>query len=126
MRGNFRKTILNSDKNLQSYIIGLAIGDGNLSSPDGKTQRLRITCDKKYPLLINKITDSLRELLPNNKVGIIDRDSGCLDISVYSNHLENLLGWKCKGGSKYKQKVSIPTWIKDRKEYAINCLRGVN
>ena len=51
MRGYFRKTILNKDKGLQAYVIGLALGDGNLSNPNGKATRLRITCDKKYPFL---------------------------------------------------------------------------
>jgi len=27
----------------------MAIGDGNLSSPNGRVTKLRITCDIKYP-----------------------------------------------------------------------------
>jgi len=116
---------LNSDKELQAYIIGLALGDGNLSSPGGRTARLRITCDKKYSFLYKKIISSLASLLPDNKVGIVDRDISCLDVSVYSNHLENLLGWTAKGGSKFVQKVSVPNWIKENIAYKINCLRGL-
>ena len=48
-----------------------------------------------------------------------------MDVYVYSNHLENLLGWKAKGGSKDQQKVSVPVWIQDKKGYQINCLRGL-
>jgi len=101
MRGYFRNTILNENKLLQSYIIGVAIGDGNLSNPNGRAIRLRITCDKKYPLLIKRIINSLQSLLPQNKVSIVEREEGCLDISVYSNHLEKILGWKAKKGSKF-------------------------
>lgn len=119
------KKKLNSNKELQAYVIGLALGDGNLSSPGGRTTRLRISCDTKYPLLIQKISNSLRLLLPDNKIGIVNRAATYLDISVYSNQLENLLGWKAKGGSKFLQKVSIPSWIKENSIYKINCLRGL-
>ncbi len=117
--------ILNQNKELQSYVIGLALGDGNLSNPNGRATRLRITCDKIYPLLIQRIFNSLKSLLPENKVNIVDRDESCLDISVYSSHLEKMLGWKAKGGSKFLQKVSAPSWIKENNEYKINCLKGL-
>jgi DNA-binding transcriptional regulator WhiA len=45
---------INPNKELQSYIIGLALGDGNLSNPNGRALRLRISCDKKYPFLYKK------------------------------------------------------------------------
>lgn len=125
MRGYFRKTRLSPDKNLQSYVIGLAIGDGNLSNQNGRATRLRITCDKNYPLLIKRIINSLKILLPDNKVGVVDRGENCLDVSIHSNHLEGLLGWKAKKGSKFKQKVSIPDWIKERGECKIKCLKGL-
>ena len=120
----FRKTRINSNRNLQAYIIGLAIGDGNLSNPNGRAVRLRITCDKKYPILLKKIKDSLCLLLPQNKVSIVDR-KGCVDISVFSNHLEKILGWYSKRGSKFIQNVSIPYWIKENNNYKINCLKGL-
>jgi hypothetical protein len=37
---------MNADTQLQAYVIGLAIGDGNLSNPSGRAVRLRITCDR--------------------------------------------------------------------------------
>ncbi len=125
MRGYFRNTIFNENKFLQSYIIGLAIGDGNLSNPNGRAIRLRITCDEKYPLLMKRVINSLQSLFPQNKVSIAEKKEGCLDISVYSNHLEKILGWKAKGGSKFLQKVSVPNWIKENSKYKINCLRGL-
>lgn len=51
--------------------------------------------------------------------------SRCIDISCYSNHWEQLLGWRVDRGSKITQGVSIPTWIKERKEYVVPCLRGL-
>jgi hypothetical protein len=116
---------LNPNKKLRSYIIGLALGDGNLSNPNGRAIRLRITCDKKYPLLIKRIFNSLKLLFPDNKVSIVDRDRNCLDVSVYSNYLEELLGWKAEKGPKFVQNVSVPMWIKENYQYKICCLRGL-
>jgi hypothetical protein len=62
---------LSPDPELQAYVIGLAIGDGNLSNPNGHAVRLRITCDTKYPELITKIRDALQRLLPNNRVTLV-------------------------------------------------------
>jgi hypothetical protein len=58
---------LNPDPELQAYVIGLAIGDGNLSNPNGRAVRLRITCDTKYPALIDKISTALKQLLPREQ-----------------------------------------------------------
>ncbi|MBU2634973.1 LAGLIDADG family homing endonuclease [Patescibacteria group bacterium] len=125
MRGYFRTTRLNKNKSLQSYIIGVAIGDGNLSNPNGRATRLRITCDKKYPFLFQKIINCLKLLLPDNKVSIVKREKTYADISVFSNHLEKLLSWKAKNGPKFSQKVTVPNWITKRRKYKINCLKGL-
>jgi len=116
---------MEKDKNILAYIIGVAIGDGNLSNPNGRAVRLRITCDLKYKGLIAKISATVQKLLPNNKVSIINRASTYCDISCYSNKWESLLGWRAKGGSKYKQNVSVPDWIKLNKKYSTSCLRGL-
>lgn len=107
-----------------AYMVGVAIGDGNLSNPNGRAVRLRVTCDKKYPKLIDHIVESLKILFPKNKVSIINRE-GCVDVYCYSNTLEELLGWKAKGGSKIAQKVSVPIWIKKDIIYTKECLRGL-
>ena len=114
----------NKNKKIIAYIIGVALGDGNLSNSNGRAVRLRITCDKKYPLLIKNIIKNLKIIFPNNKVSIVDRVNA-VDISVYSNDLENILGWKAKGGSKIIQKVCIPSWIKENLIYQKECLRGL-
>lgn len=117
--------VLNPEKGLQSYIIGVALGDGNLSNPNGRATRLRVSCDTKYPLLIRKIEDSLRALFPNNKVHIVKKRGNCVDVCLYSNFLEELLGWKAKEGSKFLQKASVPDWIKSDSSYVIEYLRGL-
>ena len=58
---------LHPDSELHAYVVGLAIGDGNLSNPNGRAVRLRITCDTKYPALIARIRSALERLLPRTK-----------------------------------------------------------
>lgn len=101
------------------------MGDGNLSNPNGRAVRLRVTCDLKYPGILERIQLAIQKLLPKNKVSIVKHKSNCCDISCYSNKWENLLGWKAKGGSKYKQNISIPAWIKKNKKHSIACIRGL-
>ena len=108
-----------------AYLIGLAIGDGNLSNPNNRAVRLRITCDNKYPKLREKIFKTIQEIMPDNKVSVVVRKQNCCDISCYSNQWEKLLGWKAKGGPKHQQKVHIPKWILDNKKFSIECLRGL-
>ena len=115
---------ISNKKNL-SYLIGLAIGDGNLSNPNGRAVRLRITCDKKYPYIIKEVLKILKKIAPKNRVTLIKRKDNAVDISCYSNDWEKILGWKAKSGSKIKQKISIPLWIKNNNDYIKNCLRGL-
>ncbi|MCX6703515.1 MAG: hypothetical protein NTV02_02425 [Candidatus Zambryskibacteria bacterium] len=118
--------IVSTDKKLRAYIIGLALDNGNLSNSNGRAVRLRITCDKKYPELYLHVQESLKKLLPNNIVSLVDRpNEGCLDVSCYSNSLEDILGWKAKGGSKYNQDVKIPNWILEDQDFTKECLRGL-
>ena len=112
-------------KNNLAYVIGVALGDGNLSNSNGRATRLRVSCDIKYPAIINNVALALQKLLPKNKVSIVERDKSYIDVSCYSNKLEGFLGWKAKSGSKEKQKVSIPSWIKNNKTHIKHCLRGL-
>ncbi len=107
-----------------AYMVGIALGDGNLSNSNKRAVRLRVTCDNKYPKIIKEIVKHLKIILPDNKVGLVDRKTAT-DVYCYSNKLENLLGWKALGGSKEKQKVTVPEWIINDKIYTKECLRGL-
>ncbi len=124
MRGYFRIPKLSTDKKLRAYIIGVALGDGNLSNPNGRAVRLRVTCDKKYPALLKYIKESLSSLFPQNRVGVVNR-KGCVDVSVFSKQLPELLGWQWDKGPKDKQNVGVPSWIKKDVRYSKECLRGL-
>lgn len=110
---------------LRAYVIGLALGDGNLSNPNGRAVRLRITCDNRYSKLVDNIKKTIEKLLPHNKVSIIHRKKTYIDVSCFSNHWENLLGWYAKSGSKYYQSVGVPEWIFGKELYMKRCLKGL-
>lgn len=115
---------INKSKEL-AYIIGVALGDGNLSNPNRRAVRLRVTCDKKYPALISRIEKTIQQLLPNNKVSRVNSGANYLNISCYSNQWEQWLGWFVGRGSKIEQNVGVPAWIKHRDDYSLACLRGL-
>jgi len=110
---------------LRAYVIGVALGDGNLTNPNGRATRLRITCDPKYPRLVEKFKAALQALLPENRVGLIQRPDGCIDVSCFSNHLEVLLGWRAGRGSKIRQRARVPDWIVADSAFSVECLRGL-
>lgn len=122
--GIIQRVIMSDRRNL-AYVIGVAIGDGNLSNPNGRAVRLRITCDTRYPKLLDRLTQAIQKLLPENKVSLIKRTKRCVDISCYSNRWEKWLGWEAGKGSKFHQNVSIPSWIFRQKSFAAACLKGL-
>lgn len=116
--------ILGNEKVL-AYLIGVGIGDGNLSLLNNRSIRLRISCDTKYPNLIQKIVTSINTILPENKINLVKNRGKCVDIVSFSNFWEPWLGWRAEGGSKSKQNVRIPSWIFENSNFLRACLRGL-
>lgn len=109
-----------------AYLVGVALGDGNLTNPNGRALRLRITCDTQYPNIISEILDTLKIIFPENKITLVKRKiPTCLDISVYSNKLSSIIPWEQGLGTKLEQKIRIPIWIMNNPKYRIQCLRGL-
>ena len=109
-----------------AYVIGIALGDGNLSNPNGRAIRLRITCDSKYPKIGEEMQEALRVIFPKNKVSIAyAKPATSFNISVYSNTLADLLPWKVGEGTKAQQTAHVPDWILENTEYTKECLRGL-
>jgi DNA-binding transcriptional regulator WhiA len=109
----------------EAFVIGIALGDGNLSNPNGRAVRLRITCDSRYKDIIKEIHKALMILFPQNKVALVLRKDNCVDVSVYSNQLTAMMPWEVNKGTKYEQQTHVPSWIFTHKKYARECLRGL-
>lgn len=101
------------------------MGDGNLSNPNGRAVRLRITCDTRYQDLLCRIRTAIQSLLPHNKVSIVRRTQTYVDVSCYSNQWERWLGWKAGKGPKYLQQISVPRWIQRNKSFTTSFLQGL-
>jgi DNA-binding transcriptional regulator WhiA len=110
-----------------AYIVGVALGDGNLSNPNGRATRLRITCDAKYPKLAKEISTALEKVFPTNKVSVVylPRKSTYFNISVYSNKLNEFMPWEVGKGTKVEQNAHVPKWIHTQIKYTKSCLRGL-
>lgn len=108
-----------------AYIVGVALGDGNLSNPNGRAVRLRITCCARYPGIRDEIITALRILFSKNKVSVVPRRKTFYDISVYSNKLSLYLPWESGKGSKIEQGATVPGWIFTRPVFIKECLRGL-
>ena len=83
-------------KKALAYIIGIALGDGNLSNSNGRAIRLRVTCDAKYPKVADEIIEGLKTILPKNKISIVrvpGKDT-FFNISIYSNKFAEWMPWK--------------------------------
>lgn len=70
-----------------SYVLGLYLGDGNISRTR-RVWRLRITLDKKYPPIINRCCYAIGLLMPGQRAGLVQR-VGCVDVYLFSRH------WPC-------------------------------
>lgn len=108
-----------------AYLVGIALGDGNLSNPNGRAIRLRVSCFSGYPKLAEEIQQTIMAVLPKNKVSVVKRQSRCFDISVYSNKLEEFMPWKVGAGSKIEQNAHVPDWILKDSIFSKACLRGL-
>lgn len=60
-----------------------------------------------------------------SKISISKTVSRCVVISSYSNHWENILGWKADDGSKFQQNARVPNWIWCQDRYIKSCLAGL-
>jgi hypothetical protein len=63
-----------------AYVLGLYLGDGCISRT-GRTQRLRITLDASYPMIIDACRDAVRAVAPGRAVSCVARKSRAIDVS---------------------------------------------
>jgi len=93
-------------------LLGLYLGDGCIS-PGGRTSRLRITLDAKYPRIINEAESLMRRCFPENRVDVVHaKNKGkCVDVSVYSRHLPCVLPQHGPGKKHLRMIVPEPWQI---------------
>jgi hypothetical protein len=83
------------------------LGDGCISRA-GRVWHLRVTLDKKYPLLIARCREAIDMLMPGQRAGLVKRVD-CVDVSHYSKH------WPCLfpqhgPGKKHTRRLALESW----------------
>jgi len=130
-KGKYSSNIITSCKPINkpthskdlAEFVGIMLGDGCISK-----NQISITLHKHDDKDYGKFVVKLIKKLFNVYVGIYKRKKeSAINYYVSRTKLVNfcvdVLG--LKQGNKIKQQVDIPDWIKEKKSYAISCLRGL-
>jgi hypothetical protein len=94
-----------------SYLLGLYLGDGCISSLRRGVYFLRIACADTWPGLIDACAEAMQLLRPDNKVFRVQRQ-GCQYVTCYSKH------WPCLfpqhgPGKKHDREIALEPWQQD-------------
>ena len=95
---------MNLPQGAYTYLLGLYLGDGFISTHHRQVFRLRIVCANAYPGLIQRCESAMAEVLPN-KVSRTPK-IGCTEVASYSKH------WPCLfpqhgPGKKHERKIQL-------------------
>ncbi|MDQ4124980.1 MAG: hypothetical protein M3134_05190 [Actinomycetota bacterium] len=98
-------------------LLGLYLGDGCIVTA-GRTQRLRLCLDSRYPTLVADAARLLRSCLPENRISSACADGGATTVlSVYSSHLTCLLP-QHGVGKKHERRIVLEPWQRELLEAA--------
>jgi hypothetical protein len=92
-----------------SYLLGMYLGDGCISSVPKGVFRLRITLDDRYPMIIQECRDAIQTIAgPKRVVGRI-QCIGCTEVYAYWKH------WPCLfpqhgHGPKHLREIVLTQW----------------
>lgn len=102
-----------------AYLLGVYLGDGHIvRAQNGRSYRLRIFLDLKYPGIIEETEKAIREVMPGRAVNRLERhlpqypNGGVMQLSAYSQH------WPCVfpqhgPGRKHERKIRLVGWQDD-------------
>jgi Homeodomain-like domain/LAGLIDADG-like domain len=107
-------------------LLGLYLGDGSISRHP-RTDRLRISLDLRYPLIIAETEALLARCFPANRVDVVERGvtGACVNVSLYSTHLRCLFPQHGRG-KKHERTIELEHWQAGHVEAATwGFLRGL-
>lgn len=96
------------DEEAYVYLLGAYLGDGWIWNAPRGVFHLRITCDLKYPDIINEIATHIVIARGKDKVGFALKE-GCVDVGAYWKH------WPCLfpqhgPGRKHERRIELAPW----------------
>lgn len=90
-------------------LLGLYLGDGHIAHT-GRSYRLRLFLDSKYPLVVNESEAILKRCWPENRVyRLIEYQGRMTTLSVYSKHLPCLFP-QHGSGMKHERLITLEDW----------------
>ena len=101
------------DAEAYSYLFGLYLGDGHISSHSRGVFKLRIFLDDRYPNIIKEAGDAMRRVRPISSMSLIHVSLiGCTEVCAYWKH------WPCLfpqhgPGMKHTRSIKLQAWQRD-------------
>ena len=93
-----------------AYLLGLYLGDGDITSHARGVFRLRITLDSRYPNIILCASCAMKDVLPGNRVGVHGRtSSNAIAVTCYSKSWPELLP-QHGPGRKHQRTIVLHPW----------------
>lgn len=106
-----------------AYMLGIYLGDGYIATHP-RTYRFRVSLDKKYPDIINRVMNSMQALVPDNKIQTVDR-IGCIEVGSYCNDWIEMFPQHGKG-VKHERDIVLEDWQEEIvDENLIEFVRGL-
>jgi hypothetical protein len=96
------------DQEGYAYLLGVYLGDGYITLMPKGVYALRITCDLRYPDIIDEIATHIVIVRGSETVGFASR-TGCIDVNAYWKH------WPCVfpqhgPGRKHERSIRLEPW----------------
>jgi hypothetical protein len=92
-----------------ALLLGAYLGDGCISRA-GRSHRLRLSLDSRYPGILDDLRGVLRRGFAGNRLGEVHADGGATTIlSVYNSHLPCLLP-QHGPGKKHLRRIGLEPW----------------
>lgn len=137
-RFNLKEIKLDFTKNLGNYsftkprnkikknpdlaeFIGIMLGDGNLWD-----NRIKIAFnkdEKEFFNYVKKLFEEIFGIIPKQESSKISKGAFLVCTNKFAT--EELIKFGLKRGNKLKNKLGIPNWIKENKNYSRRCLKGL-
>jgi hypothetical protein len=100
--------VQNVDEPAYSYLLGMYLGDGHITTARNGVHRLVVTACDQYPDIMRECELAISRVMPGRRVGLQPR-AGCHDIWCFSNH------WPCLfpqhgPGRKHERSIMLRDW----------------
>lgn len=103
-------------------LVGIILGDGSLGKLP-RTEALYVSCNSKDMEYVARIADLIEQVLQKKPKIYRSKTDNFVRIRIYQNDLSKRL--QIPPGNKIKNNVSVPVWIKNKREFVISCLKGL-